>query len=122
MRSQVVFDTNILIYFFDGNAKAAKLLETTEFFLSSMTHVEILSDLNTSKQKRELIKDFLSAITIIQTSPIICEKAAKLRLSYAIKLPDAIIAATASYLGLPLITGDAEFFKIKEVEIIPFTK
>lgn len=122
MRKQVVFDTNILIYFFEGNINAAKLMGTTEFFLSSMTHVEILSDLKTAPQKRDLIKDFLSSVTIIQTSPLICEKAAKFRLSYAIKLPDAIIAATALYLGYPLITGDSAFFKIKEIEIIPFTK
>lgn len=122
MRKQVVIDTNILIYFFEGNIKAARLLEGTEFFLSSMTHVEILSDLNTAPQKRLLIKDFLTAVTIIQTSPIICERAARFRLSYAIKLPDAIIAATALYLGIPLITADTAFFKINEIEVIPFIK
>ena len=118
MRKQVVFDTNILIYFFEGNIKAARLLEDTEFFLSSMTHVEILSDLNTAPQKRLLIKDFLTAVTIIQTSPIICERAARFRLSYAIKLPDAIIAATPIIYGLPFITSDTDFVKIKELNLI----
>ena len=73
-------------------------------------------------ERREIIKDFLLSTTIIQTNMSICEKASKLRLNYAVKLPDAIIAATAEYLGLPLITADAAFFKIKEIEIIPFIK
>ena len=122
MRNQVVFDTNILVYFFDGSLNAAELLSRSEFFLSAMTHIEILSDLNTAPGKRALIKDFLSGVTIIQTTPFICERAAKFRLSYALKLPDAIIAATALHLGFPLVTGDTAFFKIKEIEIIPFIK
>jgi len=122
MRRQVVFDTNILIYFFDGNQNAAALLLQSEFFVSAMTHVELLSDLNTTPAKRALVKDLLSGITIIQTTPFICERAAKFRLSYALKLPDAIIAATALHLNFPLITGDSAFFKIKEIELIPFIK
>ncbi len=78
-----------------------------------MTHVEILLDLKSAPQKRLLIKDFLTAVTIIQTSPIICERAARFRFSYAIKLPYAIIAVAALYLGIPLITGVTAFFKIK---------
>ncbi len=122
MRKEFLFDTNVLIYFFEGNKDAAKLLEDNEFFLSSISFVELLSNLQMLPQRREVIKDFLLTTTIIQTNMDICEKASKLRLSYAIKLPDAIIAATAQYLGLPFITADAAFFKIKEIEIIPFTK
>ena len=122
MRNSVVFDTNILVYFFEGNIHAAKLLERLEYFLSSISYVEISSDLKTTPQKRQLIKDFLSATTIIHINTHICEITAKFRLTYAIKLPDAIIAATAQYAGFPLITADTAFLKIKEIEIIPFTK
>ena len=122
MHKSVVFDTNILVYFFDGNYGAAELLANTEYFLSAISHVEISSNLKTLSQKRLLIKDFLSTTTIIHTNAHICQMAANFRLTYAIKLPDAIIAATAQYLGLALVTADAVFFKIKEIEIIPFSK
>ena len=122
MHRQVVFDTNILVYFFDGNTDAASLLETEEYFLSAISYVEILSNLKSSPEKKTSIKNFLTSTTIIQTTPGICDKATKFRLSYEKKLPDVIIAATAHYLEYPLITVDAAFFKIKEIEIIPFIK
>jgi predicted nucleic acid-binding protein len=122
MHKEVVFDTNVLIYFFEGNKDAARLVEKNEFYLSAISFVELLSNLTMLPERRDIIKDFLLTTTVIQTNIVICEKASKLRLSYAIKLPDAIIAATAQYLGLPLITADSAFFKIKEIEIIPFLK
>ena len=122
MRNLFVLDTNILVYFFDGNKSAGKLLSTIEYTISSVTYIELLSDFKTPFAKREIISEFLSNSTIIQTSPPICDLAADFRLNYNIKTPDTIIAATAKYLGIPLITADASFFKIKEIEIIKFTK
>lgn len=69
-----------------------------------------------------MIKDFLTGLTAFQTTPFINEVAIKFRLSYNLTVTDAIIAATAKYLDMPLITSDTAFFKIKEIEIIPFTK
>jgi predicted nucleic acid-binding protein len=97
-------------------------LNTTEYLLSSITQIELSSDLKTIRQKRLLIKDFLSGTTIIHTHAHICEMAAKFRLTCAVKLPGAIIAATAQYAGVALVTANAAFFKIKEIDIIPFTK
>ena len=44
----------------------------------------------------------------------------ELRIKYNLKLPDAIIAATASYLNLPLISADRAFGKINEIQSIRF--
>jgi predicted nucleic acid-binding protein len=49
-----------------------------------------------------------------QTKNIVIE----LRKNYTLKLPDAIVAATASYLDIPLITSDRDFRKIKEINIV----
>ena len=37
---------------------------------------------------------------------------------YNLKLPDAIIAATAKYINCPLITADKDFEKIEDSTII----
>lgn len=37
---------------------------------------------------------------------------------YKIKLPDAIIAATAIYLDLPLVTFDEDFKQIEELTLV----
>ncbi len=49
--------------------------------------------------------------------------AVDLRLRYKLKLPDAIIAATAAHLGIPLITADKSFAKLKpEFDLVIYGK
>jgi hypothetical protein len=90
--------------------------------VSAITTIELLSGKKQTQKERELIKDFLDGLTPFQTTPFINELAIKFRLSYNLTVTDAIIAATAKYLDIPLITSDAAFFKIKEIKIIPFIK
>ncbi len=42
----------------------------------------------------------------------------ELRKQYGLKLPDAIIAATSRAAGVPLLTADKQFGKIKEIDCI----
>ena len=42
----------------------------------------------------------------------------KIRWKYKIKLPDAIVAATAIYLDIPLLTFDTDFKNIEELKLI----
>ncbi len=42
----------------------------------------------------------------------------KIRQQYKMKVPDAIIAATAIILKKPLVTSDRDFEKIKELHLI----
>lgn len=46
----------------------------------------------------------------------------ELRSKYSIKLPDAIVAATANYINQPLITADSDFKKLEELGIIYYEK
>jgi predicted nucleic acid-binding protein len=45
-----------------------------------------------------------------------------LKQKYKLKLPDAIIAATAIHLELPFISSDADFKPIKELDLILLEK
>jgi len=45
-----------------------------------------------------------------------------LKQKYKLKLPDAIIAATAIHYNLMFITSDADFKSIKELELIYLEK
>ena len=42
----------------------------------------------------------------------------KIKQTYAIKLPDAVIAATALYLDLPLLTFDRVFERVPNLKLI----
>jgi predicted nucleic acid-binding protein len=46
------------------------------------------------------------------------KKAIQIKQKYRIKLPDAIIAATAILYNIPFITADADFKIIKELDLI----
>jgi len=64
---------------------------------------------------RQVEKDTAADCHIIELSPAIKEKAIDLRRNYSLKLPDAIIAATAVELNLPLISGDGVFSRVDEL-------
>ena len=55
---------------------------------------------------------------IIDLNPDIKDMAIALKQQYAIKTPDAIIAATSKFMQLPLVTSDKGFKKLKDIEII----
>jgi len=40
----------------------------------------------------------------------------------SLKLPDAIIVATAYFFDMPLLTADRDFLKVKEADIILYEK
>jgi predicted nucleic acid-binding protein len=118
----IVCDTNILVYFFEGNKEAGKVLNINQVIISSITFIEILSNKNIPAFQRNLIYDFLRSLSIVETNPVINKIAAEFRLLYGLDTADPIIAATAKYQNNALATADKIFYKIKEIEIIKFSK
>lgn len=55
---------------------------------------------------------------VIDTNILIADHAATFRRQYRLELPDAIIAATAHFRHVPLVTRDHAFKKVKEITII----
>ena len=55
---------------------------------------------------------------ILDIDVFIKQKAIEIRQQHKIKLPDAIVAATAIQKGLSLVTADKEFQKITDLDII----
>lgn len=112
-----VVDTNILIYYLKGTEKVVRYFQPNEeLFVSTISQIELLSrrDLSTTELKK--LKDFLETFTIIDVDSDVALRAAQLRRK-GIKMGDAIIAATAWHLGVPLLTHDHGFNKIKEIEV-----
>src|SRR5690606_27651906 len=122
MDKSLVCDTNVLVYFIDGNIDAGKLFSEYNIIFSSITCIEVLSNKKLTSKRRDLLEDFIRTFTIIETSPLINKYAINFRVNYNLDTPDAIIAGTAKYLNAPLVTNDASFFSIKEIDLIPFPK
>lgn len=108
-----LLDTNIVLYFLGG--KLPKKLPKGNYCISIITEMELLSYRSLSASSELQIRSFLSAVLIVGLEPEIKESAIQLRRKYSLKLPDAIIAATAFILNAELLTNDKQFSKISDV-------
>jgi predicted nucleic acid-binding protein len=115
-------DTNVILFLLKGNEKIAHVLQDKQVYISFITELELFSFKQLNSIETNRITNFLSECIIIDINPQIKELAVNIRKDYSTKLPDAIIAATAQFLSIPLLTYDRDFSKIKELEILFFEK
>ena len=101
-----VIDTNIFILRF--NDRLAELLPRGEIICSIITEIELLSFSKLTSAEETLIRDTLAKLAIYGIDQDIKEEAIRLRRESGLKLPDAIIAATAIHHQAVLVTNDAE--------------
>jgi hypothetical protein len=116
--SNIVADTLLIINFFNGINGVKNLIEGRSLFISLITEIEILSFPDLSDSDKIKIKEFLSQCYIIDIDTNIKNLTIDIRSNNKIKLPDAVIAATAIYFDLPLFTMDKGFEKIKELNAV----
>lgn len=123
----MIFDSDVMIWAIRGNAEAAKTIDSADSaFISVATYMELIQG---AKNKEDLkwIKAFLNdlRISIIPLSENIGHRACIYLEEYALKtgmkLPDALIAATAAENTMILCTGNYKDFKeIKDLEVKVF--
>ena len=115
-------DTNIIIYYLNGESTAIDWLQShqEELSISVITKIEVLS-YPFQKGEEILIQQFLNQFELIHLSNEIIGATIKLRRQRKIKTPDAIIAATALISKLCVCTRNTRDFKNIEVDYInPF--
>ena len=78
--------------------------------ISIISKIELLG-FNGTTAAMELTEDFVNISTLLDVSPEVVDKTIELRRQYKIKLPDAIIAATALVHNLTLISRNFDDFK-----------
>jgi predicted nucleic acid-binding protein len=93
--NSIVIDTSIIINLFNGIEEVRQLITGRDLFVSIISEIEVLSFLALSNEQKVLIKTFLSQCHIVDIEPAIKDLTIEVRSTSKIKLPDAIIAATA---------------------------
>jgi len=116
--SSYLIDTNIALYLLGGDKKVSEILDKNSIFLSFISELELLTFKEIDAKEEKIITDLLTNCTIIDVNKKIKDNTISLRKRYKLKLPDCIIAATAQFLNIPLITSDLFFRKVKEIPII----
>ena len=118
--TNLVLDTNIIIYYFRGSEFARDLILNNDIAISVITEIELLSYHNNSEKDIVNIKRLLSTFTIIPITSFVKDKTIDYRRKYKLKTPDAIIVATCNYLDYPLVTADKQLQNIEDIEIMLF--
>ena len=110
-------DTNAVIYLQKG--MLAKPLPRGYYFISVITEMELLSFHGLSNEQDRWLRRFIDAIGLIDIDSNIKNRAIELRKSYRLKLPDAIIAASAIENELELVTLDKDLDNKPGLHIYP---
>jgi len=114
----IVCDTNPLIYLLDGDRNIAKFLDNKQIYVSVITELELFGKQNLSVDENEVIESLLENCFVIGINQEIKHIYREIKRNYAVKLPDAVIAATAIYLDLPLLTLDQHFECIPNLKLM----
>lgn len=110
----LVLDTNVVLYHL-GN-RLQKPLEKKQYAISIITEIELLSYPKIQAEEIKRIENFIAQTTVIELRHSIKIETVALRKKYQLKVPDAIIAATALRLKSPLLTNDTKLLTISEIE------
>ena len=98
-----LLDTNIIVYALKGLTIVKPYFEH-KCYLSIISEIELLGISEISQKELSIRQAAVDFCTLIPLSNNIKEKAIKLKQHFKVKLPDAIIAATAIYEGLAFVT------------------
>jgi len=109
-----LLDTNIILYLLGG--RLAEPLPKGNYYASVITEIELLSYPDLERQSEQKIRDFLAQLTLINLDEPIKTKAIQLRRQHTLKLPDAIIVATALTLNMPLFSNDLRLKRISDLD------
>ena len=116
--NNMVLDTNIVLFLLESDDILEQYLQDKTFYLSLVNEMELLGYKDITEKEEVIIGFFLEECAIVEINKGIKDIAIKLRRKYSLKLPDAIVAATAIFLGIPLISADKHFNKVSELTFI----
>ncbi|MCL7410275.1 MAG: type II toxin-antitoxin system VapC family toxin [Methanosarcinaceae archaeon] len=121
-KDRYLIDTNILIYFLEGEKQALALFERIlddEIYISLINKIEVLSFPDISKKEEKSIRMFLSSFITLEIDNTIAEEAIRIRKNYKLKLPDALICATSIIKDTILVSrNEKDFLKVKGLKFL----
>ncbi len=117
MGMKCVWDTNALIYLQKG--LVAGPLPQGQHFISIITEMELQSFAGLTAEQDRALRELLSDMRIVTINNEVKRETIQLRRTRRLRLPDAIIAATALSLDAELISNDAIFRSIPRLRSRP---
>lgn len=117
---EILIDTNIALYFLGGEKPLVNLLNNEIVHLSFITQLELLAYRKITREEQHQIEAFLEDCVIVDINHSIKKHTVDIRKQSGLKLPDAIIAATARSEFMPLLSADKAFKKVKNLQLFSY--
>jgi predicted nucleic acid-binding protein len=110
--ARVVLDSNVIIYISQEKLELKNLPpEYDEILISSVSYMEVLGFIFPDLEKEKSLIEFTDTLSIVETNFEIRKKVIEYRKKKRIKLPDAIILATAAIMKADLFTYNMNDFQ-----------
>ena len=109
-----LLDSDILLDFLDGHAPAAReIARYRECCISIISWMEVMAGARTETDE-DIRRSFLAHFRIIALTARVAEEAVKLRREYRLKLPDAVIWASAMTENCLLVSRNTKHFPAQQ--------
>lgn len=123
----ILFDTNIFIDMLGGCKQATVELASYDFpAISAITYMELRSGQALRPQEAPILDVVLAEFQVLQIDQQVVELAIEIRgaslvTGPKVKLPDAIIAATAAAYNIPIVTRNPKDFQWAGIDVhVPY--
>jgi predicted nucleic acid-binding protein len=114
---RAVLDTNILIDYLAGVEQAAAELRRYRVpLVSRISWIEVLAGA-VDEPEEPIVRAFLERLRLVEITAAVAEEAVRIRQERHLRLPEAIILATARVEGCQLVTRNTRDFSVDWPEI-----
>ena len=116
MNGRLFLDTNAIIALMSGNYKLIQHINKAEWIgISIVSEIEFLSFSKISERDKLLFQKLKSRIEVIDlqsNNEVLISLTCNIRIKNKLKLPDAVIAASAVFSNATIVTNDKIFTEI----------
>jgi tRNA(fMet)-specific endonuclease VapC len=121
---RLLLDTNAIVALLGGNQQVVQLTRNAQWIgISIISEIEFLCFGGLTQPDRDLFAQFRDKVEIVSLSQGeagLIDRVIDIRRRFGVKLPDAIIAATALVRSARLVTADRQLANIADVSIASF--
>ena len=114
----LLLDTNIVILTLGGHAVLAGHVEGKKLLLSVISELEALGDPAGDEAGEAVVRAFVKRCSVVGLEEMVKNETVRLRRSHRLKLPDAIIAATAIASDVPPLIANKGSLRSKNELVV----
>ena len=120
--NRYLLDTNAIVALLQRDSELIQLLQNAEWIgISVISQLEFLAFSGLSEADIQIFQQFLQRVEVIDLfsqNKFLIDRIIEIRQQYRLKLPDAIIVATARENLATLVTRDVQLSRLTDITVI----